>query len=162
IFLIDRVDEERPTVLQVGNHHHADDAEDELTPAPSQRSRSAGACSIRCRGHFRPWCFLMRVIRAGMPYTQINRRQLHPSRTLPLIVTLRPPGFPQPRTVVTSSLRRSEPLRRPVADGLAAVLPLAHKGRSVWSWEAPLGKPLGKKTPDAACCDRRVPGRTAC
>src|SRR5437588_8530442 len=33
VFLIDRPDEQRPAVLQVGDHHHADDAEDELTPA---------------------------------------------------------------------------------------------------------------------------------
>ena len=30
IFLIDRIDEKRPAVLQVGDHHHADDAEDKL------------------------------------------------------------------------------------------------------------------------------------
>ena len=33
VFLIDRIDEQRPAVLQVGDHHHADDAEDQLTPA---------------------------------------------------------------------------------------------------------------------------------
>ena len=33
IFLIDRVDEERPTVLQVGGHHQADDAKRKLSPA---------------------------------------------------------------------------------------------------------------------------------
>jgi hypothetical protein len=33
IFLIDRIDEQRPAILQVGDHHHADDAADELSPA---------------------------------------------------------------------------------------------------------------------------------
>src|SRR5262249_15611112 len=33
IFLIDRIDEQRPAVLQVGDHHHADDAENQLSPA---------------------------------------------------------------------------------------------------------------------------------
>ena len=42
IFLIDRIDEKRPTVLQVRDHHHADDAEDEL--APARRIRRACRC----------------------------------------------------------------------------------------------------------------------
>src|SRR5437773_353572 len=32
--VVDRIDEERPTVLEVGDHRHADDAEDQLPPAP--------------------------------------------------------------------------------------------------------------------------------
>ena len=41
IFLIDRIDEKRPSILQVGDHHHADDAEDKLPPA-----RRAGCNSV--------------------------------------------------------------------------------------------------------------------
>jgi hypothetical protein len=31
-FLVDRVNEQRPSVLQVGDHSHAEDAADELAP----------------------------------------------------------------------------------------------------------------------------------
>ena len=40
--LIERRDEQRPAVLQVGDHHHADNAEDQLTPA-----------RVQCRHHLR-------------------------------------------------------------------------------------------------------------
>ena len=33
IFRIDRIDEQRPAILQVGDHRHADDAHDQLKPA---------------------------------------------------------------------------------------------------------------------------------
>ena len=38
IFLIDGIDEQRPAVLQVGNHHHADDAGRQLAPPGAFRS----------------------------------------------------------------------------------------------------------------------------
>jgi hypothetical protein len=39
VFLVDGVDEQRPAVLQVGDHHHADDADDELAPSSNSRLR---------------------------------------------------------------------------------------------------------------------------
>jgi hypothetical protein len=30
VFLVDRIDKESPPVLQVGDHHHADDADQKL------------------------------------------------------------------------------------------------------------------------------------
>src|SRR5215475_8230288 len=49
IFLIDRIDKQGPTILQVGNHHHADNAKQELPPARCVR-RCGGWCS-RCNYH---------------------------------------------------------------------------------------------------------------
>jgi hypothetical protein len=50
VFLIDRIDEQRPSVLQVGNHHHADDAENQLPP--TSRFRCARRCGWACcRSH---------------------------------------------------------------------------------------------------------------
>src|SRR3984893_1045885 len=37
IFLIDGIDEQRPAVLQIGNHHHADDAGRQLAPPGALR-----------------------------------------------------------------------------------------------------------------------------
>src|SRR5262249_56853133 len=45
--LVDRVDEERPTVLQVGDQNHAGDAAEELYPACARRRRNRA---------FRPAC----------------------------------------------------------------------------------------------------------
>src|SRR5690606_3983042 len=48
MFCGDRIDEQRPTVLQVGNHRHGDDAEDQLTP-----TEAVGASwRISCLIHF--------------------------------------------------------------------------------------------------------------
>ena len=49
VFLIDRIDEQRPAVLHVGHRHHADDAEDELAPSP--RRESANVRRARCVDH---------------------------------------------------------------------------------------------------------------
>ena len=45
IFRVDRIDEQRPAVLQVRDHRHADDAHDELKPA-----EAAGSGGRWCRG----------------------------------------------------------------------------------------------------------------
>ena len=42
IFLVDRIDEQRPAILQVGDHHHAEDADHELVPASKWRPRGIG------------------------------------------------------------------------------------------------------------------------
>ena len=45
VFVFDRTDEQRPAVLQVGDHHHADDAEDQLPPT----GRVGRERAFRCR-----------------------------------------------------------------------------------------------------------------
>ena len=55
VFLIDRIDEERPAILQVGDHHHADDAADELAPSFRRCCQRAGFKRRRGSRHcFRP------------------------------------------------------------------------------------------------------------
>jgi hypothetical protein len=49
---MDRMNKQRPTILQVGDHHHADDGEDQLCPAV--RLRAAG----RCCG----WCYPLHCV----------------------------------------------------------------------------------------------------
>ena len=41
MFIVDRQYEQRPAILQVGNHHHADDAEQQLQPAICRRAADA-------------------------------------------------------------------------------------------------------------------------
>ena len=62
VFLIDRTDEQRPAVLQVGDHHHAYDTEDELTP-----SGPFGCLDFFCRTccdchYFLPYSYVMFVV----------------------------------------------------------------------------------------------------
>jgi len=47
-FLVDRMNEQRPSVLQVGDHHHAEDAADEL--APTFRIGFCGSLDYRRAG----------------------------------------------------------------------------------------------------------------
>ena len=51
ILLVDRIDEQRPAVLQVGDHHHADDASTELKPAIRRASSVRGTAE-----RHRPQC----------------------------------------------------------------------------------------------------------
>ena len=52
IFLIDRIDEQRPAVLQVGDHHHADDAGDKLAPPRAFGSQYLRFECVSPCGHF--------------------------------------------------------------------------------------------------------------
>ncbi len=58
VFLVDRIDEESPAILQVRDHHHADDAEYELSPARRFGRGHIGSSRRRCRTcrsrHFPP------------------------------------------------------------------------------------------------------------
>ena len=53
VFGIDRIDEQRPAVLQVRHACHADDADDELHPRIPERGRArlGGGCLVRSRVH---------------------------------------------------------------------------------------------------------------
>ena len=49
-FRVDRIDEQRPAILQVGDHRHADDAHRKLQPAEVWRfshRRRCGGCDVR-------------------------------------------------------------------------------------------------------------------
>ncbi len=48
VFLRHRIDEERPSILQVGDQHHADNADDELRPPIGGRSRRCANCRRIC------------------------------------------------------------------------------------------------------------------
>src|SRR5438309_10434101 len=52
VLLVHRIDEKGPTVLQVGNHHHADDAKSQLPPSRRHRRGARTAQRVRCRDHF--------------------------------------------------------------------------------------------------------------
>ena len=65
ILLIERVDEQRPAVLQICNHHHADDAKDQLAP-PRRIARNAGRYCFATCGHFRPHPYFVEATLARM------------------------------------------------------------------------------------------------
>src|SRR5262249_50548608 len=62
VFLIDRPHKQRPAVLQVGDHHHANDTEDELTP-PGPFGSTDFFCRTSCDCHyFLPYSYVMFVV----------------------------------------------------------------------------------------------------
>ena len=50
VFRVDRIDEQRPAILQVRDHRHADDAHDELHPAEAA-GRRCRRCGGSCAGN---------------------------------------------------------------------------------------------------------------
>ncbi|MFK4487820.1 hypothetical protein ABIA45_002898 [Bradyrhizobium sp. USDA 336] len=51
---IDRIDEQRPAILQIGDHRHADDAHAELEPAETGAKRRGGGGAARAGNHREP------------------------------------------------------------------------------------------------------------
>src|SRR5262249_39662809 len=51
---VDRIDEQRPAVLQVGDHRHADDAHHELEPTETCAKRRGCNGAIRAGNHQQP------------------------------------------------------------------------------------------------------------
>ncbi|MGY4435870.1 hypothetical protein ACVWWO_008347 [Bradyrhizobium sp. F1.13.1] len=49
--VIDRIDEQRPAVLQVGDHRHADDAHDQLEPTETCAKRRGRDSAIGAGNH---------------------------------------------------------------------------------------------------------------
>ncbi len=55
----DRIDEEGPTVLQVGNHRHAEDADGKLHPAVGRQRRTRQDRDVRKTGRVTHWLSLL-------------------------------------------------------------------------------------------------------
>jgi hypothetical protein len=49
--LVDRQHEQRPSILEIRDHHHADDAEDELAPARVDDRQHGLEASLDARRH---------------------------------------------------------------------------------------------------------------
>ncbi|MGY3411417.1 hypothetical protein ACVWZV_007530 [Bradyrhizobium sp. GM5.1] len=52
--VIDRIDEQGPAILQVGDHRHADDAHDQLEPAETCAERRGRDSAIGAGNHQEP------------------------------------------------------------------------------------------------------------
>src|SRR5262249_21357190 len=60
IFLIDGIDERRPTELEIGHHHHADDSEYKLPPTLSRGCGDSDVgCAYCCHGSSLPLLVLV-------------------------------------------------------------------------------------------------------
>jgi hypothetical protein len=74
VFLIDRADKQRPTVLQVGDHHHAYDAEDQLAPArPLGRTDLFGRTRRNCHNFLPMRVFLLCYFNVNLLGSQLRK-----------------------------------------------------------------------------------------
>ena len=64
VLLVDRVDEQRPAVLQVGDHHHADDADHELQPTGGRRLNRTAVRHRNLPDCF-DWCLILRPCKSA-------------------------------------------------------------------------------------------------
>ena len=140
VLLIDRVDEQRPSILQVGDHHHADDAEDQLRARASCPTPSAHEYRYRRCSHASH-----RTVGRSAVYDRSDDRHTRP----PLSPDPDPTNVPERvlRAIARPTIDHRGPefarLTHEVIDGLRQISPNQRRGRRLSSsgtgaWEAAL------------------------